>query len=176
MKLATTVTALLVGGSLLGLINGCGADAVPDGNDTTSAASSGHPRTAYYDQLALPSSKPAGLSAVRVEEFADPGTDGQRVQLVFVGEAGSNTVYVCSRPTSGQTIGATRCPYPGKTVLRVIDSADVQTVYALDVQDAQTRAKGGSASARRTIAAALGHVDTGEAPGWFVQMARQEAR
>ena len=62
----------------------------------------------YYAGLALPAEEPEGLTAVRVEQLAHPERDGQRVMLMF----GRDTVYVCSRPISGQVKGATKCPYP----------------------------------------------------------------
>ena len=67
----------------------------------------------YYAGLALPAEEPEGLTAVRVEQLAHPERDGQRVMLMF----GRDTVYVCSRPISGQVKGATKCPYPSKQSL-----------------------------------------------------------
>jgi hypothetical protein len=115
----------------------------------------------FYDRLALPAERPVGLSFARIEQFADPGRDGQRALLVFATPSETNTVYLCSRDKDEGSRTGTACPYPGKRVLRVVEGTETETVYALDTQDAQTAAKGGNAEGRRRIVDLLVDARTG---------------
>ena len=114
----------------------------------------------YYAGLALPAEEPEGLTAVRVEQLAHPERDGQRVMLMF----GRDTVYVCSRPISGQVKGATKCPYPSKQSLL---TADVGTLRIVMPSTAETRK-----SMARAVRSLVG---TGFEPCWLRHGTRAES-
>ena len=157
---------------------GCGVLFLASCADASTSATTDAPELPekYYAGLALPAEEPEGLTAVRVEQFAHPERDGQRVMLMF----GRDTVYVCSRPISGQVEGATKCPYPGKQSLLTADVGTLRTVYALDSRDAQVDGKGSTESGRNRIRAVLGSAtELEQSPEWFAEMVNdrgEEAR
>lgn len=162
-----TWTTLALTGLLATSLSACGSGGSDNGAADTA------PSAKYYSELALPSVKPEGLTYVKVEEFADPKTDGQRVQLVFT----RDTVYVCSRPKGGTPAGGTQCPYPGKKVFRQIDrGAKGVTVYAVDRSDVGIKAKGESKEGRDQALQRMKNVESTTTPTWFVRMLKNQER
>jgi hypothetical protein len=140
---------------------GCGS--TPD-----TAPRPGADQAPYFEDLALPASKPVGLTDVQLERFADPERDGQRAMLVFE----DATVYVCTRPIGGAPEGATPCPYPEKQDLfSVASGPEVETVYAVDAQSPAVEGKAGSPADTEAIRDVLDDdVEMQVEPAWFVEL------
>jgi len=153
---ATAIVALVAFAAV-----GCGAS--PD-----APPASVEDQGPYLDALALPADKPAGLTDVQVERFANPERDGQRVMLVF----GDATVYVCSRHVDESGSKGTPCPYPDKQDLFTVPSGrTVETVYALDAENPAVEGKGGSAADTEAIRDELtADVEMQVEPAWFVEL------
>lgn len=153
---ATTIVALMAFAAV-----GCGAS-------TDAPPASVEDQGRYLDALALPADRPGGLTDVKVERFAKPERDGQRVMLVF----GDATVYVCSRPVGESGSEGTPCPYPGKRDLFTVPSGrTVETVYALDAKSPAVDGKGGSAAGTEAIRDELtAEVEMQVEPAWFVEL------